>query len=155
MESNTNVGGGTPPVRGERTLKQLLGFHKFHAWGDSNLYLRRSGQELTLTVEHRAAPSMPPVALELAQRGEALALELRATESTPEIPPSSIDERIVSALANSDRPMPITELRTVCRIRNATLRERLIALTRTGQLLRNDQGYSLARSNSTLTVGTS
>ena len=51
--------------------------------------------------------------------------------------------------------MPITELRTVCRIRNATLRERLVALTHTGQLLRDDQGYSLARSNSTLRVGTS
>jgi hypothetical protein len=99
---------------------------------------------------------MPPVALELAQRGEALALELRTAASTPDIPPpSSIDERIVGALANSGRPMPITELRTVCRIRNATLRERLIALTHTGQLLRDDQGYSLARSNSTLTATSS
>jgi hypothetical protein len=36
-------------------------------WGDSNLYLRRSGGrreggDLTLTVEHRAAPAMPPSA---------------------------------------------------------------------------------------------
>jgi hypothetical protein len=83
-------------------------------------------------------------------------LELRTTASTQEMPPpSSIDERIVSALANSDRPMPIAELRTLCRIRNATLRERLIALTRAGQLLRDDQGYRLTRTNRTLTANNS
>ena len=137
-----------------RAGQALRGSSEFHAWGDSNLYLRRLGQELTLTVEHRAAPSMPPVALELAQRGEALALELRTTASTPEIPPpSSIDERIVSALANSDHPLPIAELRTLCRIRNATLRERLIALTRAGQLLRDDHGYRLTHANNAFTAG--
>ena len=73
----------------------------------------------------------------------------------PITPPSSIDERILSALANSDRPMPIAELRTVCRVRNATLRERLIAMTRAGQLLRDDQGYRLANTNSALTAGIS
>jgi hypothetical protein len=136
-----------------RAGQALRGSSEFHAWGDSNLYLRRLGQEFTLTVEHRAAPSIPPVALELAQRGEALALEIRTMASTPEItPPSSIDERILSALANSDRPMPIAELRTVCRVRNATLRERLIAMTRAGQLLRDDQGYRLANTNSALTA---
>jgi len=93
---------------------------------------------------------MPPVALELAQRGEALALELRTAASIPDIPPSSIDERIISALSDSDRSMPITELRTVCRVRNATLRERLIALASAGQLLRDDQGYRLVKTNSSL-----
>jgi hypothetical protein len=33
------------------------------------------------------------------------------------------------------------------------LRERLIALTRAGQLLRDDQGYRLAHTNSALTAG--
>lgn len=139
-----------------RAGQALRGSSEFHAWGDSNLYLRRLGQELTLTVEHRAAPSMPPVALELVQRGEALALEIRTMASTPEITlPSSIDERILSALANSDRPMPIAELRTECRVRNATLRDRLIAMTRAGQLLRDDQGYRLANTNSAPTAGIS
>ena len=59
-----------------RAGQALRGSSEFHAWGDSNLYLRRSGSELNLTVEHRAAPSPPTIALELAQRGEALALEV-------------------------------------------------------------------------------
>jgi hypothetical protein len=54
----------------------LRGSSEFHAWGDSNLYLRRDGDDLSLSVEHRAAPSMTPITIELAQRGTALALEV-------------------------------------------------------------------------------
>src|SRR5208337_1434558 len=59
----------------------LRGSSEFHAWGDSNLYLRRNRDprengDITLTVEHRAAPAMPGVTLELAQRANALALEV-------------------------------------------------------------------------------
>jgi hypothetical protein len=38
-----------------RAGQALRGSSEFHAWGDSNLYLRRDGNDLTLTVEHRAA----------------------------------------------------------------------------------------------------
>jgi NTE family protein len=53
--------------------------------------LGRDGDDLTLTVEHRAAPAMPTVMLELAQRANALALEVieRRPPQTP--PPSSVD----------------------------------------------------------------
>jgi RecA-family ATPase len=56
-----------------RAGQALRGSSEFHAWGDSNLYLRRNGGpreggDLTLTVEHRAAAAMPAVTLELAQR---------------------------------------------------------------------------------------
>ena len=59
----------------------LRGSSEFHAWGDSNLYLRRNRDlresgDITLTIEHRAAPAMPSVTLELAQRANALALEV-------------------------------------------------------------------------------
>jgi len=87
-----------------RAGQALRGSSEFHAWGDSNLYLRRLGTELTLTVEHRAAVSMPMVALELGQRGEALALQVRAdSESVPDPTPTSVDERIVSALSDCER----------------------------------------------------
>lgn len=125
-----------------RAGQALRGSSEFHAWGDSNLYLRRSNQELTLTVEHRAAAAIPPVALELAQRAETLALQLR-TGSAPSPPPSSIDERITQALCAAGRPVPVTELRELCRVRNATLHARLTVLTRSGQILRDDQGYRL------------
>jgi len=131
-----------------RDGQALRGSSEFHAWGDSNLYLRRNpkpreGADITLTAEHRAAPAMPAVTLELAQRDNALALEVseRSTPQTP--PPSSLDERITAALADIDHPMPFDELRACCRIRAATLYERLAALTAAGRLERSGQGYHL------------
>ncbi len=127
-----------------RAGQALRGSSEFHAWGDSNLYLRRSGNELNLTVEHRAAPSPPSIALELAQRGDALALERVQSTATQPLPPSSVDERIVSALSDSDRPLPIAELRSLCRVRKATLYARLTELVTTGRLVRSVDGYRLA-----------
>ena len=43
----------------------LRGSSEFHAWGDSMLYMRRRGDELTLTVEQRAAASLPAIPLSL------------------------------------------------------------------------------------------
>ena len=127
-----------------RAGQALRGSSEFHAWGDSNLYLRRSGSEINLTVEHRAAPSPPSIAIELAQRGDALALEVVQSTAAQSLPPSSVDERIVSALSDSDHPVPIAELRSLCRVRKATLYARLAELVTTGRLVRCGDGYRLA-----------
>jgi hypothetical protein len=127
-----------------RAGQALRGSSEFHAWGDSNLYLRRAAAgQLTLSVEHRAAPSPPSVALELQQRGAALALTVVEPTHIPS-PPSSLDERITQALEGAQRPLPLAELRALCRVRNATLHERLTALTRAGRLVRDLSGYRLA-----------
>jgi len=57
------------------------------------------------------------------------------------------DERITAALHSAARALSIKELRPLCRVRNATLYERLAALTRSGQLLRTPEGYRLAARN--------
>ncbi len=133
-----------------RAGQALRGSSEFHAWGDSNLYLRRepSGQ-LILTVEHRAAPSPPSLPLELQQRGQALALAVVAPAATDVPPPSSLDERITSALESAERPLPLAELRSLCHVRNATLHERLTELTRAGHLVRDTDGYRLVRITAT------
>jgi hypothetical protein len=125
-----------------RAGQALRGSSEFHAWGDSNLYMRRSNQDLTLTIEHRAARAPNPIALELFQSGDALALRPRSA-SAP-IPEASLDARITQALESAGRPMSTTELRDMCRVRNATLHERLAAMTGAGLLLRDARGYCLA-----------
>jgi hypothetical protein len=45
-------------------------------WGDSNLYLRRSGQNLYLSIEHRAAAGIDSLQLTRKVNPPALALEL-------------------------------------------------------------------------------
>ena len=127
-----------------RAGQALRGSSEFHAWGDSNLYLRRTGGALTLTIEHRAAPSPPPITLALAQHGDALALEIVSATVAPATAPTSLDERITTAIRDAPRPLPIRELRALCRVRNETLYERLTALADTGQIVRGPEGYRLA-----------
>jgi RecA-family ATPase len=131
-----------------RAGQALRGSSEFHAWGDSNLYLRRSGGpreggDLTLTVEHRAAPAMPAITLELVERENALALEVSERRAQQTAPQTSVDERITATLTQAARPIPFAELRGMCRVRTASLYERLAALTAAGRLVKSDQGYRL------------
>jgi len=127
-----------------RAGQALRGSSEFHAWGDSNLYLRRDGPKLTLTVEHRAAPSTPAIELELMSRNEALALEVLTSAPCESPASTSIDERITAALLDAAQPLSISELRPLCRVRNATLYERLTAMTAAGRLHRGADGYRIA-----------
>jgi AAA domain len=129
---------------GIRAGQALRGSSEFHAWGDSNLYLRRDGDDLSLSLEHRAAPSPKPIRIELASRGDALALEV-ADRREPAMPaPTTLDDRIIAALADADSLLPFTELRALCRVRTATLYERLAVLTANGRVVKIDDGYRLA-----------
>jgi hypothetical protein len=129
---------------GMRPGQALRGSSEFHAWGDSNLYLRRSADTLSLTIEHRAAPSPPSIMLELHARGEALALQLAQPPSPAPLAPRSVDQCITATLQDAARPLTIKELRPLCRVRNATLYEQLAALISAGQVLRTPEGYRLA-----------
>jgi RecA-family ATPase len=130
-----------------RAGQALRGSSEFHAWGDSNLYLRRdSDDRIVLTVEHRAAAATPDVTLELAQRDEALALQPVQPDPQTEshIVPISVDQRITAVLADRSKPRPFSELRASCRVRTTTLYQRLAAMTAAGLIVKSADGYCLA-----------
>ena len=130
-----------------RAGQALRGSSEFHAWGDSNLYLRRdSDVRIILTVEHRAAAVTPGVTLELAQRGNALALRPVQADPQPESRAEliSLDQRITAALADGGKPRPFSELRASCRVRTTTLYQRLAAMTAAGLIVKSVDGYCLA-----------
>jgi RecA-family ATPase len=130
-----------------RAGQALRGSSEFHAWGDSNLYLRRdSDDRIALTVEHRAAAAMPGITLELIQRRDALALEPVQADPKSEcrVEPTSVDQRIAAALAEGVEPRPFSELRASCRVRTTTLYERLAAMTAAGLVVKFPDGYRLA-----------
>src|SRR5512140_1820128 len=64
-----------------RPGQALRGSSELHGWGDSNLYMRRKGSQLTLSTEHRAAPSRDHIPLQLTESGSVVALSVvdRAT----------------------------------------------------------------------------
>lgn len=126
-----------------RAGQALRGSSEFHAWGDSNLYLRRTGDALELAVEHRAARGIDPLVLELGPEEERLAL--RVTTAAPARPTApEPHERIVAALRNAPAPLRVAELRRACRMRTQTLVGALRELTEQGLVEQTDDGYRVS-----------
>jgi hypothetical protein len=124
-----------------RAGQALRGSSELHAWGDSNLYLRRHADRLSLTVEHRAAASGVSTPLRLAADGDALALALDDTHVTPTPATESLAQRITAFLRDGARS--ITELRAHCHVRNATLLETLDTLRASGAITKTGASYAL------------
>jgi hypothetical protein len=129
-----------------RAGQALRGSSEFHAWGDSNLYVRRIGDQIALSVEHRAAASHAGITIELCQSGDALALDVVARDAAAD-PPSldasapSPHDRVARALAEAVEPLTVAALRAACRIRTATLCGILADLVRQGRAHRTATGY--------------
>jgi hypothetical protein len=123
----------------------LRGSGDLHAWGDSNLFLRRRDGRLRLAVEHRAAPATEPCLLELTTEpaphlrlldpGDA---ETSETETT-----AQLDQRILAALVQAGRPLDRETLRQELRARNATLGEALARLRAESRIERRDDGFAI------------
>jgi RecA-family ATPase len=130
----------------ERAGQALRGSSEFHAWGDSNLYLRRREEQLVLSTEHRAAPSQSNISLELRAEGEALAL---AIGNAPPVPVTAqqprLAEQIQAALEAAAGPLTVGDLRRACRVRTSTLCDALAALAAAGRITKADRGYQLSR----------
>lgn len=128
-----------------RAGQALRGSSEFHAWGDSNLYLRRKGEGLTLTIEHRAAPGADGIPLHLEADGDNLALQIcpRPPGPEPALEPTP-RQRVERALAGAGMPLPLRTIREICRMRTATLCEELSRMTSQGQVRKTADGYLLA-----------
>lgn len=131
---------------GVRAGQALRGSSEFHAWGDSNLYLRRTDDRLLLSIEHRAAPSQTDVPLSVQTVGDAIALEIRDTLPASMPPRPMPVERVQAVLAATDHPVTLTELRQACRIRTAYVCRALAALTADGRVRKTPLGYQLVQS---------
>jgi len=127
-----------------RAGQALRGSSEFHAWVDSMLYMRRRGKRLTLSVEHRAAPAIDELQLNLNETDAGLALgivEAEAVEdSAPVVAPQ---DRICQVLGQAAGPLALGELRSACRLRKATLCQQLTELVRTGVVVKNGRDYQL------------
>lgn len=130
---------GAGRVRGGQALR---GSSELHAWGDSNLYLRRIDDRLLLSIEHRAAPSIAGLPLALRGIDGAVALQLVDPTAAPPDPPPSPLTRLEDVLAHSERPLSLTELRQACRMRTASLCQALATLTAQGRVHKSSAGYA-------------
>jgi len=125
-----------------RPGQALRGSSELHGWGDSNLYLRRHRDQLSLTVEHRAAASAGPIPIGLRKSGPALALALL---DAPALAPlrASPQQRLLAALANAPQPISAHQVRQRCGLRMATVCQLLRELCVSRRIRHSSAGYTL------------
>jgi hypothetical protein len=130
----------------ERGGQALRGSSELHAWGDSNLYLRRNGSHLYLSIEHRAAPCADRLQLALKANSLALALEVMDQQpAEPQPTQPSARQRIEQILAEANAPLSQRQLRDTARMRSSHVAEVLAQLVAAGRVTRSPDGYRLNR----------
>lgn len=131
----------------------LRGSSDLYAWLDSFLYLRKNRDQLTLSAEHRAAPALGPLALELAGTSSPGTYLQLASSAAPvegptqgEHPGHGVDPlppRILQLLSSSTEPLTVDLLRSKLQVRNQRVVEALRHLSAQGKVERLPRGYVL------------
>ena len=117
----------------------LRGSSDIHAFGDSNLYLRRGKEHLVLSTEHRAAPASPPVYLALVTTNpETTHLEVIAQHRDAK--QRGLQEQVLDVLAGG-QVLTRAKLRDCLAVKNERLGEVLESLERTGRLNHTVAGW--------------
>jgi hypothetical protein len=132
-----NAGDGVAAGQG------LRGSGDIHAFGDSNLYLRRTEQHLILSSEHRAAPSSTPVYLRLAVT-DAEATHLEVVNKPDSENERGLEDRVIEFLAR-DGVLTRTRLRDALSVNNERLGKALESLERAGRVCRTPCGWQRLR----------
>ena len=127
----------------------LRGSGDLHAWGDSNLYLRRHHDHLLLSIEHRAAPALAPCTLALVsgEGGDDTHLQVLdpgAASGPPTARDEDLDRALLAAIEQAGHPVSRTALRATLHVRNERLGEALTRLAAQGLLERDGERWRTA-----------
>ena len=121
--------------------QSLRGSGDLHAWGDSNLYVRRAKDALTLSIEHRAAASPDPIALALVDDGNPHIAVVAAPNHDDGA--DDLDARVLAAVRSARAPLGRAQLRDALRVRNERLGHALTRLAAAGVLVRNGDRWAV------------
>ena len=128
-----NAAGGVAAGQG------LRGSSDLHAFGDSNLYLRRVRERLVLLSEHRAAPAAPAMTLELVTT-DAATTHLEVVAESPGDRPENLQEQVLAHLVPG-KQLTRAKLRDLLSVQNQRLGEALETLERVGKIRRSPAGW--------------
>jgi hypothetical protein len=117
----------------------LRGSSDLHAFGDSNLYLRRVRERLVLLSEHRAAPASPAVSLELVTT-DAAAIHLEIVAEPQGDRQGNLQAQVLACLVPGEA-FTRAKLRDVLSVQNQRLGEALQTLERAGKIRRSPAGW--------------
>jgi len=123
----------------------LRGSSDLWAWGDSNLYLRRTVKDRTiLTIEHRAAPAPPPITLSLIPQPQPhleVAMNGQAPVEEAVLTTDDLSKTVLEELRRSQTPIRLDELRARLRVRKQRLVEVLRELVDGDLVNRRGDGF--------------
>lgn len=134
----------------ERPGQNLRGSSELHAWGDSNLYLRRIAEEdnlVQLSIEHRAARSDDNIRIRLQETSEGPYLHYEGGGHVPD-KPLTAEERLFTAMCEAGGPLSGEDLRQRCGIRSATFWKTLRELQADGRVSKSKDQLYYAESSS-------
>jgi hypothetical protein len=129
----------------------LRGSSDLHAIGDSNLYLARKGQQIVLTIEHRAAPAPEPLAIELVAAPTTSSVYLRVCDQAAgggNGTRPSLDQQILELLARTEGDLARTDIRARLRVKNERLGTSLSQLEQQSLIHRTPGGWRMLNRNS-------
>jgi hypothetical protein len=120
----------------------LRGSSDLHAFGDSNIYLARCKEDIELSVEHRAAPSIEKLSLRLKIEQHSVFLHILGE---PQAEPSeiSLNQRITNLLEKNTSPITRTQIRETLRVNNHRLGQAINQLVSSNLVTISAQGLQI------------
>ncbi len=122
----------------------LRGSSDIWAFGDSNLYLRKTGADrVLLSIEHRSAPSPSPITVALALNPhphlEVVADPIQEQDTV--VPKDEVSTSILAELQKSPSPLRLEDLRSRIRVRKQRIVDALRKLADTDQVAKCEEGF--------------
>ena len=127
--------------------QSLRGSSDLYAFVDSLVSLERRRDQVTLSAEHRSAPGLGPLPLELvpaADPHQSPSLRLGTSVEHEEWKHAALPDRILELLAAAATPVTTDALRSSLQIRKQRVVEALRELCARGLIVRAENGYSLS-----------
>lgn len=121
--------------------QSLRGSGDLHAWGDSNLYVRRTKDALALSIEHRAAASPEPLSFSLVDDGHTHLALVEAV--APAGGDDDLDQRVLTTVRAARAPLGRGQLRDALHVRNERLGDALARLAAAGALVRDGERWAI------------
>jgi len=127
--------------------QSLRGSSDLYAFVDSLVSLERRRDQITLSAEHRSAPGLGPLPLELvpaADPNQSPYLRLRTSVEDDSSKHTALPDRILELLAAAATPVTTDALRSTLQIRKQRVVEALRGLCARGLIVRTENGYVLS-----------
>ena len=121
--------------------QSLRGSSDLHAFGDSNAYLARRQDNITLTLEHRAAKPPDPLEMQLLSNSNGTKIHLKISSPHKQELEAPLTKKILDLLKRKNDPITRTAMRNTLKVNNLRLGNALIDLQSQGLIVRSAKGW--------------